>query len=337
MYLEEGVLLRWSIVAWAVIVAASACQGAEPFASTSGLSAIARRFDELKPEATWKLGGTADWVEIAAHAVWVGVGGPNRIARIDPVTNRVAATVDLPGQACAGLTSGFGRLWVPLCGIVGAPNALAEVDLATASLIRVLPISPAAEEGGIAASADSLWMVTDTQGSLARIDPRTGRPRAAIHLRPGSYNPVYADGVVWVTCIEANLVTAVDAGSGAILGEIPTGPRPRFLTAGAGSIWTLNQGDGSLTRIDRLSRRVVASVALGVPGPGGDIAFGARQIWVTVAKTPLSAVDAMTNTPRRQWTGPGGDSLRVAFGSIWITDYHAGILTRVRLSETQRP
>ncbi len=328
---------RWLILAWAVIVAASACQGAEPLTSTPGLLAIERRFDELKPEATWKLGGTADWVEIAAHAVWVGVGGPNRIARIDPVASRVAGTVDLPGQACAGLTSGFGRLWVPVCGVAGAPNVLAEIDLATTRLIRVLPIGPAAEEGGIAAGAGSLWMVTDTRGSLARIDPRTGQPRDIIHLRPGSYNPIYIGGVVWVTCVEANLVTAVDARSGMILGETPTGPRPRFLTAGAGSIWTLNQGDGSLTRVDRVSRRVIADVALGVAGPGGDIAFGARQIWVTVAKTPLSAVDPMTNRPRRRWTGPGGDSLRLGFGSIWITDYHAGTLARVRLSETRRP
>jgi len=34
-----------------------------------------------------------------------------------------------------------------------------------------------------------------------------------------------------------------------------------------------------------------------------------------------------------QWEGPGGDSLGVGFGSVWLTDYHGGTLSRIALSD----
>ncbi len=74
---------------------------------------------------------------------------------------------------------------------------------------------------------DSIWMVTDKAGSMARIDPRTGLVRQVVKLPAGSYNPHFSHGVVWVTGIDANLVTAVDARSGAVLAtSVATGPKP---------------------------------------------------------------------------------------------------------------
>jgi virginiamycin B lyase len=82
-------------------------------------------------------------------------------------------------------------------------------------------------------------------------------------------------------------LTAVDATTGDVIAAIPVGPKPRFLTAGLGSIWTLNQGDGTVTRIDSQTRRVTATIAVGIPGHGGDIAFGAGSIWATVSDVAL--------------------------------------------------
>jgi virginiamycin B lyase len=69
---------------------------------------------ELKPVATIHLGETADWVAIADDAVFVGSTGPNAVHRIDPRTNARVATINLPGEPCAGLATGFGSVWVPL-------------------------------------------------------------------------------------------------------------------------------------------------------------------------------------------------------------------------------
>jgi YVTN family beta-propeller protein len=46
------------------------------------------------------------------------------------------------------------------------------------------------------------------------------------------------------------------------------GPKPRFLTAGGGSIWTLNQGDGTVSRVDEKNRKVIATIQVSIPGSG---------------------------------------------------------------------
>jgi streptogramin lyase len=307
--------MRLLLAALAVLLAAAA-PAPEPLKAP---------FASLHPAAVLHLGKTADWVLASGDAVWVGSTGPFAVHRIDPHTDRVTALVELPGEPCAGLAAGFGSLWVPLC---GKPNSLARVDLKTNRLIAVLPIGPAAAEGGIAAGGGSVWMVTDANGVLARIDPKTGRVRQTVAVPPGSYNPLYRDGVVWVTGHDAGVVTAVDAASGAVLATLPVGAGPRFLTAGAGSIWILLQGTGEVVRIDARTRRVSARIAAGLAGRGGDISFGGGRVWPTLAGIPLSEIDAQTNTLRRQWVGPGGDSLAWTSGAIWLTDYKAGTVAR---------
>src|SRR6185437_4929901 len=107
-------------------------------------------------------------------AVWVASEQPNAIHRIDPQTNKEVATISLPGDPCAGLAAGLGDLWVPLCG--KAPT-LAKINLRSNEIEAVFAVGPPAPEGGIATSADNVWMVTDKNGSLARIDPQSGKVR----------------------------------------------------------------------------------------------------------------------------------------------------------------
>jgi virginiamycin B lyase len=290
-----------------------------------------RSIAELRKAATLHLGKTADWVAIAPDAVWVGSTGPFAVHRIDPKTNKRVATVKLPGHPCAGLAIGFGSLWVPLC---GRTQTLAKVDLQTNKLLNVYNIGAAAREAGVTTSPDSVWLVVDKDGSLAKIDPATGAVRQTIRIPPGSYNPYYSDGQVWVTRADGSEITAVDAATGAVSASAQTGPGPRFLTAGGGAVWTLNQGDGSLTRVDSRTGKATKTIALGTPGPGGDINFGGGMVWTTMWKVPLSVIDGATATLLCQWEGPGGDSLGIGDGSIWLTDYHGGSVSRIDLNET---
>ena len=304
--------------------------GGTLIAAGPALPGPTRPISELHPVAVIQLGKTADWVAIAPNAVWVGSTGPDAVHRIDPATNKLVATVELVGEPCAGLAVGFGSVWIPLC---GKPAALAKVDAARNVLSALFQTGPAAAEGGITTSTDSVWLVTDADGSLARIDPDTGTVRQIVRVPAGSYNPRFHDGRVWVTRAGGAEITAVDAASGAVLGTTPTGAGPRFLTSGAGSVWTFNQGDGSLTRIDAHSRQVTQTIALGTPGHGGDIAFGGGLIWTTMPKVPLSAVNAVDSKLLCQWVGPGGDSLGIGHDALWLTDYHGGTVSRLDLQD----
>jgi len=154
-----------------------------------------------------------------------------------------------------------------------------------------------------------------------------------VHLKPGSYNPVFSEGRIWVTRASGAELTIVDAATGKIVGEVPVGRHPRFLTAGGGAVWTLNQAKGSLSRIDIGGQQPVITLPLNVPGPGGDIAYADGEVWLTVMKTPLTVVDASRTQALCQWKGAGGDAIGVGHGSIWLTDLRGGTVARIALSD----
>jgi streptogramin lyase len=297
--------------------------------ATEAADLTPRSITELTPAATLKLGKTADWVAVTPDAVWVGSTGPFAVHRIDPKTNRVVADVALAGAPCAGLAVGFRSLWVPLC--TAAPS-LAKVDLAGNRLSAIFDIGAAAAEAGVTVDEHGVWLVTDKNGSLVRIDPHTGTVRATVMIAAGSYNPHYSAGTVWVSQAEGSRLTGVDTASLQVSAIVATGPNPRFLTSGGGAVWTLNQGDGTVTRIDTRTQ-VTTSIALHTPGRGGDIKFDAGLVWSTMPKMPLSVIDAKSGKLLCQWAGPGGDSLGLGFGAIWLTDYDGGTVSRIPIDD----
>jgi len=289
-----------------------------------------RPMSELKIAATISTGGkVSDWVAVTSQGVWVGSKKPNAVNHVDPSTNQVTS-VALPGDPCAGLAADAQSLWVPLCASV---PKLAKVDLKTRTLVHTFDIGPAGPEGGIAVGAGSVWMITDKHGSLQRIDPNSGSILQTVHVPPGSYNPVFSEGRIWVSRAEGSEATSVDATTGKVLNHFHTGPNPRFLTAGGGAVWTLDQGDGSLSRIDIGGRRPVLTLPLHTPGVGGDITYAAGRVWTTMVKTPLTVVDAARSVVLCQWQGAGGDAIGVGYGTIWLTNAEAGAVWRIALSD----
>ncbi|HEV7138450.1 MAG TPA: hypothetical protein VGN43_17580 [Steroidobacteraceae bacterium] len=274
--------------------------------------------------ATLRLGGTPDWLAVTPDTVWVANDALKAVQRISVAGNRVEATIPVPGEPCSGLTYAFGSVWAPIC---GPHPGLARIDPKRNIVARLLPIAPALSEGGITASADSVWLVTGN-GVLARIDPDRDRIRQTVAIARGSFNPLYSDGKVWVTSGAGNAVIAVDAHSGRVIATIPVGSKPRFLAAGGGMLWTLDQGDGSISKIDMKRRQLVAVIAAGIPGEGGDISYGAGAVWASIIGVPLTRLGVACNT-LAQWLGRGGDAVRFGDGSIWLTDYHNGRLFRI--------
>ena len=101
---------------------------------------------------------------------------------------------------------------------------------------------------------------------------------------------------------------------------IAVGPRPLFLAAGEGGVWALNQGDGTVTRIDPATNAVAATIDVGVPGTGGDIATGAGRVWVRAKPVLLSAIDPSTNVVVERFGPPAGSgAVRVAGRHVWVT------------------
>ncbi len=307
-----------------ILVAMLLAQPKTPLAKGVKTPGVQIPLASLKPEAVFDVPGSPDWLAVG-DSVWVSNKPKNSVSRLDPKTNQVAATITVGSKPCSGLAIGFGSLWVPNCG----DKTLSRVDLKTGKVTATFPMGIADSEGGIAIGAESVWIMTDKKGTLARLDPAGNHVVTEIAVTPGSYALAFGEDAVWVSCTEKDLLTRVDPATNLIVETIPVGKQPRFLAAGEGAVWTLNQGDGSVTRIDPKTNKVAATIEVGVPGPGGDITAGEGSVWVTSFGYPISRIDPETNKVVQQFVGDGGDALRVGLGSVWLSNYKSHSVWRL--------
>ncbi len=279
---------------------------------------------ELTPIATFPVAGHPDWMAVADGGVWVTSSSANHVVWLDATTNQPGTIVTV-NKPCAGLAIAFGSLWIPSCG----DHTVVRVNAKTGALQATIPAGPADSEGGIAASPESIWIVTSKASDLVRIDPAKNAVAATIRIAPGSFNPLFAGDSIWVSSNQGGTLIRVNPTTNSVAAQIPVGPMPRFLTTGAGSIWVLNQGDGTIARVDEVSGERTALISAGIPGFGGEIAFGSGAVWATVFDFPITRVDPATNAVTGQWHGAGGDSIRAGLGSVWLSSYSGAKVTRL--------
>jgi YVTN family beta-propeller protein len=325
--------MRKLTLVFAVVLAAQA-QTSAPRPKRPGVATPGVRIPitKLVPDAVYTIGGAPDWMAIDDET-WVSNSPKNTVARMDPKSSGFV-TVPVGKEPCSGLAAGFGSLWVPNCG----DSTVTRVALKDAKVQATFPLTIADSEGGVAIGAGSFWMLTDTHGTLARVDPDTNKVVAEIYVPPGSFAVAFGEDGVWVTSTERNVVTRVNQYTNAIEASIPVGPRPRFITVGEGGVWTLNQGDGSVSRIDPKTNKVSATIELGVRGGGGEISAGEGSVWVTAMEYTLSRIDPSSNKVAQQFYGEGGDSVRAGRGWVWLTHLRTGLVWRLdprRVEATQ--
>ncbi len=299
-------------------------QNAKPVKPGVKTAGVKIPIERLKPDAVFPYEGAPDWIAVD-QAVWVSNAPKGTVAKLDPKTNTVAATIATGNRPCSGLAAAFGSLWVPNCG----DKTVSRIDLNSGAITATLRTTIGNSEGSIVAGAGSIWLMTDPNGTLARFDPATNLPVAEIYVAPGSYGLAFGDDALWVTSTERGTVARIDPHTNLVAETIKVGPSPRFVAAGAGAVWTLNQGDGTVSRIDTKTNKVIATIEVGVPGPGGDIAVGEGSVWVTSFDYPLSRIDPATNTVVQQFYGNGGDAVRVGLGSIWLSNLEGGVVWRI--------
>jgi virginiamycin B lyase len=296
--------------------------------SSHPLAAVTRPMDDLKATrltAEVKVGLYPDWQANLADALWVSTG-EGVVARIDQSSNTVVARVPVEGP-CLGMAGGFGSVWAPAC----EANELDRIDPKTNTVVARIKVPgiPGDGEGQIVAAAGSVWMFTDDAGTLIRIDPRTNTIAATYRTGVGGISLVTSEGSLWATVPTQDAVARISA-DGKVLQTIPVGREPRFIAAGEGGIWSLGQGDGDVTRIDPKTGMVVATIPAYVPGEGGCIAAGGGSIWVTMPQTPVTRIDPATNQVVERFTGPGGDCISFAAGSVWLSNLKLQTVWRIK-------
>lgn len=269
-------------------------------------------------------------VGVGFGAVWVGGHRNGAVHRIDPRTERVVATIEIPDTLCGEFAFGSGAVWAMNCQ-QGGVSWIYRLDPQTNRVTaRRTGVSPVIADG-------SLWIVDD-EAAVLRIEPESGRIQARIsRLGVDTGRPVVAVGAgfgsVWVYSDEG-VVARIATATNTVTAVIPlpggraSGPVGRgFLFGGpmaiaGGAVWITNPA--GLFRIDPAHNRARNLPIRAKPfSEYGhiDIAVGDGRLWMRAGDRRIVAVDPRTArvTDRRPASG-GGGNIEFGFDSLWVAN-----------------
>lgn len=134
--------------------------------------------------------------------LWVSVFGAGQVVAVDPATGKITHRVDLPGQP-EGIVSAFGAVWV----VRQQARKLTEVS-PDGKVGKSYPLG--SEPRLVTASASHLFVADVTDGTITRIDPKSGERTVSKQVCDGAQNLADQDGRLWVTCTRSDTVVGVD-------------------------------------------------------------------------------------------------------------------------------
>jgi DNA-binding SARP family transcriptional activator/streptogramin lyase len=277
-----------------------------PIAATPDALWIVNRGDrtvsryDLRTHAVHPIGSFASApYDVAADAdgnVWVSGKKPTVTWILRSATGTGTSAVPLQTKTIAvsplgagAEAVGAGYLW-----LIGGPATLPAVDDRVSMIdVRSRRLASSIRLGrattAIAFGYGSAWIGTYDRGkssaSLARV--RAGSDRGSVEIEAGDgWGPLSiatGEGSVWVLT-SAGTLARVDPETARVVKTIPMAAKePEFVAAGAGSVWTANLQDFSVSQIDPQTDTVVRTIPLGsYTRVLCGIAATPDAVWVTV-------------------------------------------------------
>jgi virginiamycin B lyase len=285
---------------------------------------------------TFRAGKNPDFIAVDGNDAWVVDDHQSAVFKISD-QGKIIVRVAVP-QACTAPIYGYGYLWVMSC----TGKSLYKIDHRSGTIAAVIPTGMADSSGEMSLSATGgfIWLLSDSTGVLSKVDPRRNSIVKQIAVQPFSYGSCSGFGAIWISNYRNNSVQSISLVTDTVSATIAVGKHPRFITAGENGVWTLNQGDGTVSRIDPLSKKMVAGIDVAAKGGGGDIAAGAGKIWVvsTNPQRPVQLIDPRTNSVQKIYRqAVNGRPAEKVDGAVragrrctWVTGYHSSTVWQFR-------
>jgi streptogramin lyase len=278
-----------------------------------------------------------DFLTMTDDAVWIAGNnskGLPELYRLAPADGKVVGSVAFRSGQCGGAAFWDGYLWTA----AQAPTGAAKIDTRRNRIVKEVQLKTPDEldcEFTSGAGEGGFWVIINTedciQCGIAKLD-RNLAVEAVVPVKAGAAGVRVGLGRVWVSNPEENLVEEIDPKTLKVVGQFETGSRPRYMAVGAGSVWALAQGDGSITRYTPDINETVR-IDAGLTGAGGDMTFGAGSVWARgAADRLLLRVDPGTNQVVAEYgPGAGAGAVAVGHGAIWISAYNKKKVWRLPL------
>ena len=192
-------------------------------------------------------------------------------------------------------------------------------------LVRVAAVDGAASApmpgiGSLAVGAAGAWALVS--GGVAQIDEATRT--VGVPAETGNASAVaVTDTIVWVLDPASRRLTGLDVRGPGPLAVVDAGVRPVDMVVTEGGLWPLDQGAGSVLRLDPVTGRETAR--LGVPRSATRLATGAGSVWVVDPGTGnVIRIEAKTDEPTAIPITPNDRGALTAAGAaghvLYVTD-----------------
>ena len=172
---------------------------------------------------------------------------------------------------CARWSSGHAKAVVPI-----RANTLLELDPTTNQIVGSIPIGR--DAAALEATRDALWIASERERAVSRIDLRThavktiGEPHPVAFIAHDDRGNIYASG--W----DFPFVWQINPRTVQIVRQFKVKTRALGLAVGGGSLWVVDRLANAVTRIDLAQRRVAETVRVGVNPLASSFGYGA--LWV---------------------------------------------------------
>lgn len=172
-------------------------------------------------------------VVAGAGSVWVASDDKGVIARVDPASNSVMASVPVDSGSYY-LAFGLGSLWA----VSAVRQSIQKIDPATNSVVARTGLGR--QPGFLAAGEGAVWVQEQGDGTLARIDPASGdisgRVKIDETLKYGDIDT--GGGKVWLRTTAGQTFVVVDPRTLAIKARIGKGTGSGALRYTPAGVWT---------------------------------------------------------------------------------------------------
>jgi len=305
----------------AVIERAVTKEPGERYPSAGALIAAARESAGAVPARTRVLTEPGAAPEAGAgprERATVPIGGDRREAE------KAGGGLKMPG----GRVLAFGAAGLAL---IAAMVVLVLALLGGGGVHASKPIPIGGSPLRIAADDEAIWVTSQPDGTLTRLDPESGeavgRP---FQLGAGISGVAVGAGSVWVSDPPRGEVLRVDPRSGEVVKRVKVGGSPGAIAFGGGDVWVADEDGAGVSAVAARGGRILRR---GLPPHAQPLrlAVGQGGLWVSSASTgSVRRIDLgtlRTDAPIPVGRGPAG--ITVAHGLVWVANSRSNSVTKV--------
>jgi serine/threonine-protein kinase len=257
-----------------------------------------------------------------------------RLARWRRIRPRLAWGAAVVALA-VGVTFGVVTLTRGPGPVVPTVNTAGLFDPAKGDFTKAIPVGQ--DPTGVAVGEGAVWVISQADGTVQRIDPEASDPVVANKSTGGTPTGIAAgEGAAWITTgfgsagTGASSLYKFELANNDVTPEVnlPTGTRA--IATGLGSVWVADSNGGKVLRIDPKTRQVQR---ISVAEDPSSIAIGSgqtNQVWVSSgAGASISRIDVSSGTPRVQTFDVGMSlaDVTVDARSVWaVSDQEDSLL-----------